>query len=175
MIFESSYPNFIKNFDKNGKKFMMLSYFNKYLEGGEMADSELGNLISKVLKNGTASLTSEEGSRMQKLVYDEITSSTDALATNVINEWKNNGIFEGAKQIANIGKDDAIVEEKLREFVWNDSFAAMNILELTVTDPAFYKDAEDLQKRLAQIHAPGIRANIEATDYEGNRVTDPRS
>ena len=48
----------------------------------------------------------------------------------------------------------------------------MNILELTITDPAYYKDAEDLQKRLAQIHAPGTRANIEALDYEGKRVTD---
>ena len=48
----------------------------------------------------------------------------------------------------------------------------MNILQLTITDIAYYKDAEDLQKRLAQIHAPGIRANQYATDYQGNPVSD---
>jgi hypothetical protein len=29
-----------------------------------------------------------------------------------------------------------------------------------------------LQKRLAQIHAPGTRPNIEARDLEGNAITD---
>jgi hypothetical protein len=29
-----------------------------------------------------------------------------------------------------------------------------------------------LQKRLAQIHAPGVRGNIQARDYFGNQVSD---
>lgn len=165
-------PNFIKSFDKNGKKFMMLDFFNKYLKGGKEASSELGRLINKAIEKGTASLSVEEQASMNKLVSDEIVNSMNAKANAVIAEWKASGIFEGAKQIANLGKDDAVVEEKLREFIWNDTFASMNILELTITDPAFYKDAEDLQKRLAQIHSPGIRANVEAIDYNGNRVTD---
>lgn len=172
-------PNFIKNFDKNGKKFIMLDFFNQYLRGGKQANSELGRLINKALQEGTEfdaktkrGLTSEENARMLELVSDEIKTNMDAKAERIISEWKQNGIFEGAKQIKNIGTDDAIVEKKLREFIWNDAFASMNILELTITDPAFYKDSEDLQKRLAQIHAPGTRANVEATDYEGNKVTD---
>ena len=170
--YDKSNPNFIKNFDKNGKKFMMLSFFNKYLEGGKEANSELGKLINKSIKEGTGKLTLDEQARMSELVDEEILTSMDNIADNVIAEWKSQGIFEGAKQIANIGKEDDVVEEKLREFIWNDTFASMNILELTITDPAYYKDAEDLQKRLAQIHAPGTRANIEALDYEGKRVTD---
>lgn len=170
--YDKKNPNFIKNFDKNGRKFVILDFFNKYLEGGSQRNSELGNLINKTIEKGTESLTIEEHSRLDQLVSEEIEKSMDAKADAILRTWKSNGIFEGAKQIANIGKEDAVVEQKLREFIWNDTFAAMNILELTVTDPAFYKDAEDLQKRLAQIHAPGIRANIEATDYNGNRVTD---
>ena len=172
-------PNFIKNFDKNGKKFIMLDFFNKYLKGGSQANTELGRLINKAIEEGTSydaktnkGLTTEENARLDQLVGVEIQTSMDARADRIISEWKSNGIFEGAKQIANMGKDDAIVETKLREFIWNDAFASMNILELTVTDPAYYKDAEDLQKRLAQIHAPGIRANVEATDYNGRSVTD---
>ena len=172
-------PNFIKNFDKNGKKFVMLDFFNKYLKGGSQAKSELGRLINKAIEEGTQfdaktnkGLTAEENVRLEELVSTEIQTSMDERADRIISEWKANGIFEGAKQIANMGKDDAVVETKLREFIWNDAFASMNILELTVTDPAYYKDAEDLQKRLAQIHAPGIRANVEATDYAGHSVTD---
>ena len=170
--YDKANPNFIKSFDKNGKKFMMLDFFNKYLKGGKEENSELGKLINKALREGTPKLTVEEQSRLSELVDTEIKSSMNNKAASIIREWKANGIFEGAKQIANIGEDDAVVERKLKEFIWNDTLASMSILELTVTDPAFYKDAEDLQKRLAQIHAPGIRANVEATDYEGRRVTD---
>jgi len=172
-------PNFIKNFDKNGKRFVMLDFFNKYLKGGNAVNTELGHLINKAIEEGSTydsvtkkGLTAEEAARLEQLAGEDIVASMNARADRVLAEWKADGIFEGAKQIANVGKDDAMVERRLREFVWNDAFAAMNILELTVTDPAFYKDAEDLQKRLAQIHAPGIRANIEATDYNGKAVTD---
>lgn len=165
-------PNFIKSFDKNGKKFMMLDFFNSYLKGGKDASSRLGVLINKAITEGTEfdaetkkGLTLEENSELMSLVANEIKTNLDKRAKTIISEWKSNGVFEGAKQIANIGTENSDVETKLREFIWNDTFAAMNILELTITDPAFYKDAEDLQKRLAQIHAPGIRANVEATDY----------
>lgn len=170
--YDKSDPNFIKNFDKNGRKFVMLDFFNKYLKEGKEANSELGRLINKAIEQGTTKLSTEEQARLNELVNGEIVSSMDTKADAIIAEWKANGIFEGAKQVTNIGKEDSTVEERLREFIWNDTFASMNILELTITDPAFYKDAEDLQKRLAQIHAPGIRANVEAIDYQGNRVTD---
>ena len=170
--FDKKNPNFIKNFDKNGRRFVMLDFFNKYLKGGSAFNTDLGRLINKAIEQGTAKFTVEEQAKMDELVNKEIIDSMDAKADAIISQWKANGIFEGAKQISNIGTDDATVEERLREFIWNDTFASMNILELTITDPAFYKDAEDLQKRLAQIHAPGTRANVEAIDYEGNRVTD---
>ena len=48
----------------------------------------------------------------------------------------------------------------------------MQILQLTITDVALYKDAEDLQKRLAEIHAPGLRLMEEAIDENGQRVSD---
>ena len=96
----------------------------------------------------------------------------DARAEAVVTDWTTKGIVEGAKQIAGVGTGDAEIRENLINFVWNDTFAAINILQLTITDIAYYKDAEDLQKRLAQIHAPGIRGNVAATDYNGNPITD---
>lgn len=37
------------------------------------------------------------------------------------------------------------------------------MMQILVTDMAFYKNAEDLQKRMAQVHAPGSICNIYAT------------
>ena len=167
--FKGGDPEFIKNFDKNGKKFNFLDFMNAYLTGS-MKNSELGKLIRAKLDG--KKLTSEEEIALNTLAKQAIYDAMEAKAQAVVQEWVDNGIMEGAKQIANIGKEDSEVIDKLTNFVWNDTFASMNIMQMTVTDIAYYKDAEDLQKRLAQIHAPGIRGNVAATDYDGNRVTD---
>ena len=64
----------------------------------------------------------------------------------------------------NLGRNNKEIEDSIAEFVYNDTFAAINILEITISDPALYKDAEDIQKRLAQLHAPGIRPDVQAFD-----------
>ena len=180
--FDKKSPNAIKSFDTNGKKFIFLDFLNKQYndaKAGKADATELGKLINKAIKEGTEfsaetgkGLTTEENARMQTLAKEAIKVAIDARAQATIEELKANGAFEGAKQISGIGKSDEIVTTKLREFVWNDTLAAMNFLQLTITDIAFYKDAEDLQKRLAQLHAPGIRPHVDATDFEGNKVSD---
>ena len=180
--FNKKSPNAIKSFDTNGKKFMFLDFLNKQYNDakeGKADATELGKLINRAIKEGTEfsaetgkGLTTEENARMQTLAKEAIREAIDARARATIEELKANGAFEGAKQVSGIGKSDEIVTTKLREFVWNDTLAAMNFLQLTITDIAFYKDAEDLQKRLAQLHAPGIRPHIDATDFEGKKVSD---
>lgn len=164
--FEGGDQKFIKNFDKNGRKFNFLDFMNVYLTGN-MKGSELGKLIRAKL-NGEKVDEITLNTLAKKVIYDAM----EAKAKAIVDKWIDNGIMEGAKQIANIGKEDSEVIDKLTNFVWNDTFASMNIMQMTVTDIAYYKDAEDLQKRLAQIHAPGVRGNVAATDYDGNRVTD---
>lgn len=83
---------------------------------------------------------------------------------------KNNKLNYSNFQGLNMGTNEQEILANLENFFWNDAFASINILQLTVTDIAFYKDTEDLQKRLAQIHAPGLRANIQAKDANGNYV-----
>ena len=142
---------------------------NKYLTG-DSKSTELGKLITAKIEG--KQLTTEEESTLNTLAKEAIFEAMNNKVESIMQEWIANGIVEGAKQIANVGKEDVEVIEKLTNFIWNDTFASMNIMQMTVTDIAYYKDAEDLQKRLAQIHAPGVRGNVAATDYEGNRVTD---
>lgn len=159
-------PRFIKNFDTNGKKFMFLDFMNEYLTG-EKKSSELGKLIRQKLDGKEV-----DESRLNELAKETIMQTMEARAEGIVSNWEGQGILRGAEKVANIGTTEEEIRENLKNFVWNDTFAAMNIMQLTITDIAFYKDAEDLQKRLAQIHAPGIRGNVKATDYEGKPVTD---
>lgn len=159
-------PRFIKNFDSNGKKFMFLDFMNEYLTGDKKS-SELGKLIRQKLDGHQV-----DESRLNELAKEAIMQTMEARAESVVATWEAQGILKGAEKVANIGTTEEEIRENLKNFVWNDTFAAMNIMQLTITDLAFYKDAEDLQKRLAQIHAPGIRGNAKATDYEGRPVTD---
>lgn len=52
----------------------------------------------------------------------------------------------------------------IEEYVWNDFVATANIIQLTTTDLAYYKDSVDFQKRYAQVHSPGLRLNKTATN-----------
>lgn len=163
---DSKDPRFIKNFDKNGKKFCFLDFMNDYLTG-DKKNSELGKLINDKVNGKEV-----DEAKLYELANKAIFDTMDARAKAIVEKWIDSGLMEGAKKITGIGVTEEEIKSNLENFVWNDTFAAMNIMELTVTDIAYYKNAEDLQKRLAQIHAPGIRGNVDATDYEGRKVSD---
>lgn len=188
-------PQFIKNFDTNGRKFNFLSVFNAYLENtakdiakrnilrnedNTISDdnARFAALLQKKI-TGEEALTENEEALFGNLAKRIITQNMENRVQTILNTWENNGILEAAKSIKDIypselSNEDATswVREQVENFLWNDNLASKNILQLTITDIAFYKDTEDLQKRLAQLHAPGVRGNIYATDYNGNRVSD---
>ena len=166
--FQKNDERYIKNLDSNGKKFCYLDFLNEFLDG-KQKDSELGKLINAKV-NG-ANITADSG-RLYDLARTEVMKAMEARAQQILKNWGTTGIVKAARKIANAGSKDADVLNTLENFIWNDTLAAMNIMELTITDIAYYKNAEDLQKRLAQLHAPGTRGNIEVLDYEGRKVTD---
>lgn len=60
-------------------------------------------------------------------------------------------------------------KDALREYYWNSKLATSQIIQLTTTDLAFYKNLEDFQKRYKEVHAPALRLNTKAT-YKGERI-----
>lgn len=62
----------------------------------------------------------------------------------------------------NVAEQETEAKQQLENFFWNDFLASINIIELTATDLAYYKNVEDFQKRFAQIHAPGLRLDVTA-------------
>lgn len=186
---------FIKNFDTNGRRFNFLPVLNNYLENTadkiakrdilrnedntiSSDNSRLASLLQKKV-GGEVALTAEEEAELGKLADKVIRQHMEDRVQSILDNWENNGILEATKSIKGIYpselKDEEAadwVRKQVENYLWNDAFASKNILQLTLTDIAFYKDTEDLQKRLAQLHAPGVRGNIYATDYNGNRVSD---
>ena len=186
---------FIKNFDTNGRRFNFLPVLNNYLENTadkivkrdilrnedntiSSDNNRLASLLQKKVE-GEVALTAEEEAELGKLADKVIRQHMEDRVQSILNNLENNGILEAAKSIKGIYpselKDEEAadwVRKQVENYLWNDAFASKNILQLTLTDIAFYKDTEDLQKRLAQLHAPGVRGNIYATDYNGNRVSD---
>lgn len=167
--------DFIKNFDTKGREFCFLDYMNDYL----IRKDNDGNLIMPAKGNTRLAKLIREfldgNTKNQSELYTEakkvIKQAMQEKAASIIAEYKTNGIIDAVGKKIKLGRFET-AEEALENFIWNDTFATLNIYELTVADLAFYKDTEDLQKRFAQIHAPGIRGNRDARDLEGNPVTD---
>lgn len=151
-------------------------------------NNRFASLLQKKV-NSETNLTPDEEVELSKLAERIIRQSMENRVQSILDTWENNGILEAAKNIKDIypsefdnssnikneereGVINNWVRKQVENFLWNDSFASKNILQLTLSDIAFYKDTEDLQKRLAQLHAPGVRGNINAIDYDGNRVSD---
>ena len=168
--------NKIANFDKNGTRFHFLPMLNKYLSD----DSTLGKLLRKKIAGEKFDETQNETNKFRTLVRDAIKEGINAkydLFKRTLNE---EGIIElkegNSDEIEKVNilqdkLDAANANRVLEEFFWNDMFASINIMQLTIIDPAQYKDTEDLQKRLAQLHSPGMRGNVNAT-INGRPVTD---
>lgn len=201
----------IKNFDKNGQKFIMMSFMQKYLDAYHAAKAkdpavDFTDLYSKVqhlleagidtiqLGDGTQTSVDLEGEALyeaaignilEKMIDNSYASNTieDALLDRVLNAemqaqfedfqryLERQGVISRENlelnlrdlTACNLGRTAEVILDNLENFFWNDFLGANIIMQLTVTDTAYYKDTEDLQKRLAQIHAPGLRCNVEAT------------
>lgn len=94
-------------------------------------------------------------------------------------EWKKLGVFDTNKDREgkdtginkNFGIDNNSVESEVENFFWNDMYAAINIIQMTVTDLSFNKNVEDFQKRFAQVHAPALKFDDYA-EWNGIRVAE---
>lgn len=60
------------------------------------------------------------------------------------------------------GEKEELKDAYLQEFFYNDYIGTLNILNMTVVDPAFFKDTIDLQKRFAQVHSSTVKPNKDA-------------
>lgn len=173
-------------FDKRGLGFVFEDYLQKYLDGTYNQRLEYENLteeqkaeeaeFSRILNaklDGTIEENSKDYAKLVTLFKKMTKRGFEENYQLARQQWVDEGFLTLNEDgtIKKVAGDMKLSEEDLQEFFWNDAFAATQILELTITDMAYYVDTEDLQKRLAQLHAPGMQAHIQAKDKNGNLYT----
>lgn len=176
----------LKNFDKNGSKFMLLPFFNSskvpdiikdYIETGEVKEQEdLDNAIQDYI---IQSLNEEAQYYIESIdsfrtidTIPEISKELKSLKNEIKKELEDSKLSneEKAKYIEQ--ELDSRRSQLLENFYFNNYLINASLQELFIIDPAFNKNTTDLQKRLLQIHSSGQRMYTEATDRYGNKVSD---
>lgn len=185
-----------ETFDKRGLEFVFEDYLQKYLDGSYINDFDTSTVqygseeeVEQLLKekeqadrfhellnkklDGTISEESTENAELMELFKVFTKKGFEENYQAAKQQWIDEGFIQvdAEGKITKVFNNMKLSEDDLKEFFWNDAFAATQILELTITDMAFAVDTEDLQKRLAQLHAPGTQANILAKDSKGNLYT----
>lgn len=105
--------------------------------------------------------------------------SPEAIYKKLIKQDEYKNLKKNKDGTLNSKLQEAIMQEMndqlnkaLENYVWNDLFATINIIQLTATDLAYFKNIEDFQKRFAAVHSPGMRMNTTAKDENGNLYSD---
>lgn len=156
--------DYIENLEKNGKKFCFLPSLNIHLDN----DTRLGVLIKNKLNKG---LSQEEEVELNSLALKAIRDDLEEKAQNTLQNMEQDGFLEvAASRINGLNQDN--VRDRIENFIWNDFLASKNILQFTIGDIAQYKNTVELQKRLKELQAPGIKPNVQAVDFDNNPVTD---
>lgn len=177
-------------FKGTGAEFKFLDYLNKEFENG---GTDLGKMILAKINSDFTIKDSDFNKNSKEIDFinalrKTIENNMNSIVESEIDNWKKLGLFETVGEneskkykyfdsIAPKTKNDTYedyenkVRAELENYVWNDMSATINIIQLTATDLAYYKNMEDFQKRYAQVHAPSLKFDITAI-WNGERVTD---
>ena len=176
--FEEAYRDWTKIglLDEVGGKYKYLPN-DKFKEGQSQQNSRTAKSLIKAKEIlGTTLWTTD----MELLLkdYNNNNPVDDRVAANLFQQIRDivtQKVTRGdiTKQEADSINRNLVVKNNakaaLREYYWNSKLATSQIIELTTTDLAFYKNVEDFQKRYKEVHAPALRMNAKAT-YKGKRI-----
>lgn len=154
--------NVKKELLESGLTFRYLYSLNDYIFGNKKSYNDIRDLrkfIFNILngKESSEKILHNAAEQFKKLYIEDIERSLE----NFINVSTNLIGTDSLKSITG-QKTDRDTVGKLREFYYNDSIATLNILNLTIQDPAYFKNVIDFQKRFAQMHASAAKPNVEA-------------
>lgn len=161
----------ISNFDKNGDRFHFFPELNMdngtfLAQAEELADA-----------GDTAGLNALIDSALRDIMEDNFNKFYDGLSATDLNDIEKYLTIEGIIT----GKEE--VRGAIEEYYWNQTYASSQIIELTTTDLAFYKNGTDFQKRYKEVYAAGDKLNtnsqygrkIEKTIYISDQIVTSSS
>ena len=142
--------------------------------------SKHNGIAAKALKKAKEALGSLWNTDMELLLRDHLNNNPmdSKKATELMEVIKNllaDKVTKGEiefKEVQSINRSLFVknnAKDALREYYWNSKLATSQIIQITTTDLAYYKNLEDFQKRYKEVHAPALRLNTKAT-YKGERI-----
>lgn len=158
----------IANFDKNGDRFHFFPELNSYHDG-------------HFLEEAMALTEAKDLDGLNKLINDAVTEIMNQNFANFLNsnfsESSYNALRESLLTNGAITSETQF-ENALEEYFWNQAYATSQIIQLTTTDLAYYKDGTDFQKRYKEVYAAGTKLNtnsqygreIERTIYLADQI-----
>ena len=157
----------IENKEK-GYKFHFFPELNSYHEG-------------HFLEEAMALTKAKDLDGLNKLINDAVTEIMNQNFANFLNSNFSESSYKALRE--SLLTDGAITSETqfenaLEEYFWNQAYATSQIIQLTTTDLAYYKDGTDFQKRYKEVYAAGIKLNtnsqygrkIERTIYLADQI-----
>lgn len=143
----------IQNFDKVGNKFHFFPELNSVMIGEKSFLDTIREMSAAKDTEGIENLINEQVKAIMNNNFNSFIegfgSLTDEMGYGIVDMLIKQGIAttpEGAM-------------EKLEEYFWNQAFATSQIIQLTTTDLAFYKNGTDFQKRYKEVYAAGTKLN----------------
>lgn len=158
----------IANFDEKGDKFHFFPELNTYNDSTFL--SEATRLTEAKDLEGLNNLINNAISTIMRQNFEAFlnTNFSDSSYKSLRNDLLNEGAITSESQF----------EDALEEYFWNQAYATSQIIELTTTDLAYYKDGTDFQKRYKEVYAAGTKLNtnsqygrkIERTIYLADQI-----
>ena len=153
---------------KNGTKFYFLKFLNDEMENNTVLGQYVKRFIDGSLVNNPESseyidfmgVFRREFNRFMERRFNQFLDNLEQDGTIA----RSNGMITtvyGVQDKVGVG---VRAQSNLEEFFWNDWYAQFNMQQILFGDPAQYVNAEDLQKRAAELHSPGMRPDISALD-----------
>ena len=145
----------------SGNEFKFFPALNTYKVNGRLF---IDVLEEKIVRNDP-----DVSSFIQSALNDIMEQGfTDFMAT--MHEQGLDAAVKGTSSFFQVREADLM--ELFRNFYWNNTLAQSQIIQLTTTDLAYYKDMKDFQKRFKEIYAQTLKLNTEAT-FNGEKVGSP--
>ena len=141
----------ISNYDKRGDKFHFFPELN-YLTNSN--GIEYKNLMIQAKNDGN-----------NEALEDVIEEALNVLMNNNFNKFLRNLTALQREKITNDLITEGVItipeelEDKLKEYFWNQTYATSQIIQITTTDLAFYKNQVDFQKRYKEVYGAGTKLN----------------
>lgn len=161
--------NPINNFDKTdtnigGAEFKFIPELNDHKVNGKSFREALAEKKASGIEEDLHRFIKNELKKVMKVKYDKQFA-----------EWEKMGLFtknDAGMMINFPGKKASIdsMKDSMKAFYYDYVFATSQIIQLTVTDLAYYKSMVDFQKRYKEVHSPTNKLNTEATwkdEYTG--------